>query len=77
MRSPTATRRTSKALDQAYADAMESAQARFPNDPDVALLTADALMNLSPLGLLGRWRAEQAARRQLELASVSAQNVLQ
>jgi tetratricopeptide (TPR) repeat protein len=37
-----------KPLDQAYADAMESVQARFPNDPDVALLTADALMNLSP-----------------------------
>jgi tetratricopeptide (TPR) repeat protein len=37
-----------KALDQAYADAMEAVQARFPDDADVALLTADALMNLSP-----------------------------
>jgi tetratricopeptide (TPR) repeat protein len=37
-----------KALDQAYADAMEAAQARFPTDANVALLTADALMNLSP-----------------------------
>ncbi|KAA2212436.1 hypothetical protein F0Q34_15050 [Pseudoroseomonas oryzae] len=37
-----------KALDQAYADAMEALQARFPEDPDIALLTADALMNLSP-----------------------------
>ncbi len=37
-----------KALNQAYADAMEAVQARFPEDPDVALLTADALMNLSP-----------------------------
>lgn len=37
-----------KALDQAYADAMEAMQARFPQDPYVALLTADALMNLSP-----------------------------
>lgn len=37
-----------KALDQAYADAMEAVQARFPEDPHVALLTADALMNLSP-----------------------------
>jgi tetratricopeptide (TPR) repeat protein len=37
-----------KALDQAYADAMEALQARFPQDPHVALLTADALMNLSP-----------------------------
>ncbi len=37
-----------KALDQAYADAMEAVQARFPEDAGVALLTADALMNLSP-----------------------------
>jgi hypothetical protein len=37
-----------KALDQAYANATESVQAKFPHDPDVALLTADALMNLSP-----------------------------
>jgi tetratricopeptide (TPR) repeat protein len=37
-----------KALDQAYAEAMEAVQARFPQDADVALLTADALMNLSP-----------------------------
>jgi tetratricopeptide (TPR) repeat protein len=37
-----------KALDQAYADAMQAVQARFPHDADVALLTADALMNLNP-----------------------------
>ncbi|MFE1598596.1 tetratricopeptide repeat protein [Methylobacterium sp. ID0610] len=37
-----------KALDQAYADAMTAVQAKFPDSPDVALLTADALMNLSP-----------------------------
>ena len=37
-----------KALDQAYADAMEAVQARFPSDPHVAVLTADALMNLTP-----------------------------
>jgi tetratricopeptide (TPR) repeat protein len=37
-----------KALDQAYAEAMEAVQARFPDDANVALLTADALMNLSP-----------------------------
>jgi tetratricopeptide (TPR) repeat protein len=42
---PTADRKT---LDQAYADAMEAVQARFPESPHVALLTADALMNLSP-----------------------------
>lgn len=37
-----------KSLDQAYADAMEAVQARFPQDPHVALLAADALMNLTP-----------------------------
>jgi hypothetical protein len=36
------------ALNHAYADAMEAVQARFPHDADVALLTADALMNLTP-----------------------------
>ncbi len=37
-----------KRLDQDYADAMEAVQARFPRDANVALLTADALMNVSP-----------------------------
>ncbi|MBD0272900.1 MAG: hypothetical protein ICV73_13350 [Acetobacteraceae bacterium] len=37
-----------KALDRAYAEAMEAVQARWPADPDIAVLTADALMNLSP-----------------------------
>jgi tetratricopeptide (TPR) repeat protein len=37
-----------KALDQAYADAMEAVQARFPQNSHIALLTADALMNLTP-----------------------------
>jgi tetratricopeptide (TPR) repeat protein len=37
-----------KVLDQAYAKAMEAVQARFPQDANVALLTADALMNLTP-----------------------------
>jgi tetratricopeptide (TPR) repeat protein len=37
-----------KALDQAYANAMEAVQAQFPSDPHVAVLTADALMNLTP-----------------------------
>jgi len=36
------------ALNQAYAEAMEAVQARFPEDPHIALLTADALMNVSP-----------------------------
>lgn len=37
-----------KGLDQAYADAMEQVQARFPRSADMALLNADALMNLTP-----------------------------
>ncbi|HYZ31217.1 MAG TPA: hypothetical protein VE684_02905, partial [Crenalkalicoccus sp.] len=37
-----------KALDLTYARAMQAVQARWPEDPDVAVLTADALMNLSP-----------------------------
>ena len=37
-----------RSLDKAYADAVQAVQARFPRDTEVALLTADALMNLSP-----------------------------
>jgi len=37
-----------KALDRAYAEAMEAVQARWPADPELTVLTADALMNLSP-----------------------------
>jgi tetratricopeptide (TPR) repeat protein len=36
------------ALDQAYADAMVELQRRHPDDRDVATLTAEALMDLSP-----------------------------
>ncbi|MEF2549897.1 hypothetical protein VQ042_00760 [Aurantimonas sp. A2-1-M11] len=37
-----------KALDEAYADAMEAVQKRFPEDAHIAVLTADAIMNLTP-----------------------------
>lgn len=36
------------ALDAAYADAMAEAHRRFPDDPEIAILYVDALMNLSP-----------------------------
>jgi tetratricopeptide (TPR) repeat protein len=36
------------ALDRAYADAMAQAAKRFPDDDDIAILSVDALMNLSP-----------------------------
>lgn len=35
-------------LDQDYADAMEETYEKFPNDPEVSTLFADALMNLQP-----------------------------
>ncbi len=35
-------------LDQAYADAMESAHEQFPDDPDIGTLYAESLMNLQP-----------------------------
>jgi len=35
-------------LDTAYADAMRSVAARFPNDQDIGVLYAESLMNLSP-----------------------------
>ncbi len=35
-------------LDQAYADAMRKAYARFPNMDDVAFITAESLMDLHP-----------------------------
>ncbi|GAB3542746.1 hypothetical protein GCM10027343_15190 [Noviherbaspirillum agri] len=42
---PTAERPT---LDAAYADAMRTVASRFPNDQDIGVLYAEALMNLSP-----------------------------
>jgi tetratricopeptide (TPR) repeat protein len=37
-----------KAMDTAYADAMSKAVARYPNDQNIAVLYAEALMNLAP-----------------------------
>ena len=36
------------ALDVAYAEAMVAVQARYPDDTDIATLTAEALMDLTP-----------------------------
>ena len=36
------------ALAGAYADAMAAAHARYPDDQDIAVLFADAMMNTSP-----------------------------
>jgi tetratricopeptide (TPR) repeat protein len=55
-------------LDQAYADAMESAWHRFPKDADVGALYAEALMNLQPWDL---WTHEGAPKgRVLEVVAV-------
>lgn len=45
------------ALDAAYADAMLDVARRFPNDDDVAVLTAEAVMDTSP------WNYWQADKR--------------
>ncbi|MEX0886721.1 MAG: hypothetical protein WD009_09805 [Phycisphaeraceae bacterium] len=55
-------------LDEAYADAMEQAWARFSDDPDVGALYAESLMNLQPWDL---WtHAGQAKGRTLEIVAV-------
>ncbi len=38
-------------LERAYAEAMQEVYASYPDDPDVAALTAEALMQLKPWGL--------------------------
>lgn len=55
-------------LDQAYADAMETAWHQFPNDPDVGALFAESLMDLQPWDL---WTADGAPKgRVLEILGV-------
>lgn len=47
------------ALDAAYADAMRTVYERFPGDPDVGVLFADAMLNLRPWD---QWTPEGAAQ---------------
>jgi tetratricopeptide (TPR) repeat protein len=57
-----------KPLDQAYAAAMERVWHQFPDDPDVAALFAESLMNLQPWDL---WtRGGEPKGRALEVAAV-------
>ena len=56
-----------------YADAMREVHRQFPDDPDVAALTADALMNLTPWQLWDQRTGEPAAGA----ATVEAQRILQ
>lgn len=48
---PPAAPEQQQALDQGYAEAMRAAAARFPDDAEVAFLTAEALMDLHPWDL--------------------------
>lgn len=48
-----------KSLDVAYAGAMKSVYESYPNDPDIAILYVDALMNLRPWDL---WSPEGEPR---------------
>ncbi len=55
-------------LDEAYADAMEAAWHRFPDDADVGALYAESLMNLQPWDL---WTGDGAPKgRVLEILGV-------
>ncbi len=55
-------------LDQRYADAMEAAWHQFPDDPDVATLFAESLMDLQPWDL---WTGDGVPKgRTLEVVSV-------
>ncbi|MBX3434022.1 MAG: hypothetical protein KF847_11930 [Pirellulales bacterium] len=57
-----------RSLDEAYADAMEAAWHDCPDDPDVAALFAEALMNLQPWDL---WTAAGEPKgRTLEIVAV-------
>ena len=62
------------ALAQAYADAMAAAHARFPEDPEIAVLFADALMNTSPWDY---WEADgRTAKGRLGEAVAAIEGVL-
>jgi tetratricopeptide (TPR) repeat protein len=59
---------------QAYADAMAAAHARFPEDPEIAVLFADALMNTSPWDY---WEADgRTPKGQLGQAVAAIEGVL-
>jgi len=63
-----------KALDTAYAAAMAEVYATFPNDPDVAVLYADALMNLQPWDL---WAPDGLPKYRTEEIMAILENVLE
>jgi tetratricopeptide (TPR) repeat protein len=56
------------AHDSAYADAMRALHKANPADPDIATLTAESLMDLRPVGLLGHGRKAQPGT--MEIVSI-------
>lgn len=60
-------------LDRAFAEAMRDLAARFPGDPDAAVLYADALMNLSPWNY---WYADGSPAPNTEVIVDTLENVL-
>ncbi|MFE7801348.1 hypothetical protein [Nocardia sp. NPDC057440] len=58
------------AWNQDYADAMRAVYERFPDDIDVAVLFADALMNLTPWGMWDQHTGEPGGAHTLETKAV-------
>ena len=62
-----------KALDAAYASAMRAVAARYPDDPDVLTVYADAVMNVSPWDY---WEKNGTAKPGPKLAIAALERVL-
>jgi len=63
-----------KPLDQAYADAMQKAYQKFPDDPDVGAIYADALMNLQPWNY---WESDGTPKGRVEEIIAVLEKVMQ
>jgi tetratricopeptide (TPR) repeat protein len=62
------------ALNQAYADAMEAAQQRFPDDQDIGIFYVDSVMNVSPWDY---WEADgQTPKGKIGNAIQAAEKIL-
>jgi tetratricopeptide (TPR) repeat protein len=61
-------------LDVAYAEAMEEVYRRFPDDPDVACLYAEALMDLQPWDY---WTIDREPKGRIEDVTVALEAVLE
>ncbi len=61
-------------LDSAFATAMGEVKSRFPNDPEVATLYAEALMDLSPWNY---WNADGSPREATPLILANLEQVME